>query len=433
MSNQISVASPFTHQHTATKAAGVITLYFLLIGLTSRFPVQFVGKISASEILAILFVLSQFVFGKLPNLKPLFGFLVAGLAVLLAIIASDNYHKVPWLTTAKSMANFGFVLSNLVALYWGFQKSPRVIVGYVTGILLANCVRPWTDADLVRLSTDYLQTFVLPFIVSAAFLATILFFHKRRILSAGLVTIAAVAALFCDGRMAFLAVSCGGGLYLFRDDLRGSFQRIRSRFKLRHIFAVTICGYAVFILLVETAEKGMLGPERKTQVAKMENRYNPFEYVIKNGRGGLAAGYVAICEKPILGHGSKADGKGIVKVVSDRYGIKFSYSEMEKYGWIIPSHSIVLGSWVDCGFVGGFFWLFALQYMVRNGLLRTEPPSRLQAWFFFATLSACLAIVFSPLSYVARQSVPAIIAIIMCSPPIAGSNRPVNMQPRLGR
>jgi hypothetical protein len=90
--------------------------------------------------------------------------------------------------------------------------------------------------------------------------------------------------------------------------------------------------------------------------------------VLVGGRFGFFVGLWAACHKPFLGHGSwPLDTYGYTQQVVDYFQIDTQDAKLmtKKLYWI-PSHSAIVGGWVEHGFLELLFWLFVLFLIFIN-------------------------------------------------------------------
>lgn len=104
---------------------------------------------------------------------------------------------------------------------------------------------------------------------------------------------------------------------------------------------------------------GYLGTK---ELKKLEDQENTAGGVLVGGRFGFFVGLWAACHKPLLGHGSwPLDTYGYTQQVVDYFQIDTQDAKLmtRKLYWI-PSHSAIVGGWVEHGFLELLFWLFVL-------------------------------------------------------------------------
>ncbi|UCE07545.1 MAG: hypothetical protein JSW07_05790 [bacterium] len=123
-------------------------------------------------------------------------------------------------------------------------------------------------------------------------------------------------------------------------------------------------GYSFLKFYEYAAENYWLG-ERARQLVQLQS--GGFG-VLLGGRTGIYSAIRAIVDSPLIGHGSWAKNPYYIDVLSDlrRFGYAAtSLGRLYEGGWI-PSHSYLLGSWVEAGILGAVFWCWVLIVIVKT-------------------------------------------------------------------
>ncbi len=160
------------------------------------------------------------------------------------------------------------------------------------------------------------------------------------------------------------------------------------------------------------AAGGILGPDaRATYVAQSGSLG-----VLIGGRSEVLASTQAIIDSPFLGHGSWAKDPSYVLTLNQRLsslGYQAGYVVIGGDPDLIPTHSYLLGSWVEGGLMGGLFWLATLVLAV--GLLTTLYGVRLplSPLLVFSTTLLVWSILFSPYGSGDRLFAPYGIAVCL--------------------
>jgi len=175
-----------------------------------------------------------------------------------------------------------------------------------------------------------------------------------------------------------------------------------------------ILGFGFIKAYGVAAEHGVLGSTAKAKYANQST--GGFGAVFVDGRATFYIGLKAVADSPVIGHGSWArDTKYTIEGLADirkaGYRVDPNLENELLHEDIIPSHSYVLGSWVDAGIVGGIFWLVIL--VLVGGVFMTyyrvgDPIAPLVA---FLMMFLSWSILFSP--YSGQQRVLASYAIIV--------------------
>ena len=136
--------------------------------------------------------------------------------------------------------------------------------------------------------------------------------------------------------------------------------------------------------------------------------------VLLGGRSAIYVSARAVMDSPFLGHGSWARDAGYAARVLelrllgyDLHPLNMSRSDL------IPTHSHLMGGWVEAGFLGAVFWLWVLLLVFRvlsDLYLIREPLGPLIAFIGFMTL---WDVVFSPFGAERRLTLPFNVVLMM--------------------
>ena len=123
--------------------------------------------------------------------------------------------------------------------------------------------------------------------------------------------------------------------------------------------------------------------------------------LLVGGRAEFFVGLSAAIDRPLLGHGSWPTDTGeAVERAASRFGIEINNAADRRdphVETLIPTHSAVVGAWVEHGIMGGIFWLSMLGLLLRNTprAVRLLPEST--GLVVFNAPAAVWAIFFSPI------------------------------------
>jgi hypothetical protein len=160
------------------------------------------------------------------------------------------------------------------------------------------------------------------------------------------------------------------------------------------------------------ASSGALGPDALEK----------YEWQTQGGTTGLLLGgraeslvsTQAIADSPIIGHGSWARDYGYVSLyleALEKRGVPLlgDYSN----SGLIPSHSFLLGSWVEAGVLGGVFWIYVLALCGRSLYSLFHIPDWSRPLVAFVVLSLIWDVLFSPFGAQERFVVPIEMCIVL--------------------
>jgi hypothetical protein len=144
------------------------------------------------------------------------------------------------------------------------------------------------------------------------------------------------------------------------------------------------------LVLSAAASSGLLP---STVVAKTEGQLEDEGGILVGGRADVFTGLRAVQRRPLLGYGAGNDDPDLRQLCDTRLR---SYSEEVCLTGRIPSHSHLVGAWIEAGLVGAVFWTFVLVagwYVLCRIALWRAPITDLVV---FQMLILLWDVVFSP-------------------------------------
>lgn len=162
------------------------------------------------------------------------------------------------------------------------------------------------------------------------------------------------------------------------------------------IIATFVAGAVAIAMLYGTlAAGGALGEKA---LEKYERQRAATGGLLVGGRAEFFVGLSAALDRPLVGHGSwPVDAGEAMERAAARFGVEISddRSRRDPHGQaLIPTHSAVVGAWVEHGIMGGIFWLAMLTLLLRNtpqavrflpestGLVIFNAPAMVWSLFF---------------------------------------------------
>jgi len=169
-------------------------------------------------------------------------------------------------------------------------------------------------------------------------------------------------------------------------------------------------GVGVFQMYNYAARSGLLGDD--AQEKYRTQAYGEYG-VLLGGRSEVLVSSRAILDSPFLGHGSWAKDYQYSSLL-DELRQQAGYSTgIEDDKGLIPTHSHLLGAWVEAGLLGAIFWVWILSLPVRvlmkpHGILDYLTP--LMAFVAFLLI---WDILFSPYGAERRFVTPYYIVVML--------------------
>ncbi|MFM7135850.1 MAG: hypothetical protein ACKO1M_02100 [Planctomycetota bacterium] len=391
------------------RSSGWVLCAAFLLGLGARLQVQVIGFLPFSElVVGLLFPLSLPAYTRRGALRstrllmPLCGLWLA------STVITDLYLATEWSLAARGVAR---VLIYLVCIpfavvFFGKDTWRRLIfftLGLIPSVILSAFVfqsgaqigreMVWGRA-LINFETHWVAV-----VVFAAQLINLLVYHRSK-------TVAYAASLFAGGlnfyngsRSAGAAFAIGAPLAFARNFLatRRAAGRLSARGIAMFVTATALVAWGVIEAYSYSAREGLLGEQSRR---KFEAQTKSAAGLLLTGRLEFVGAALAVRDSPFLGHGSW-------KLDTDRYYAQaLRYLEIDadprayyvKGYPLIPSHSHLMGAWVENGLAGGIFWAYTLIIVARALYRPLEDDRHLRLWVSCTATALAWHILFSPIS-----------------------------------
>lgn len=157
---------------------------------------------------------------------------------------------------------------------------------------------------------------------------------------------------------------------------------------------VAMAGWLIVASYGYLASEGLLGPEAQQKYLMQSS--GSFGLIL-GGRTESLASTQAILDSPIIGHGSWARSTYYVMIRAQKLQeAGYELKENPFQSDLIPTHSILLGAWVEAGIAGAVPWIWILAMTVRGltVVARRQQPYAAVVGYILITL--LWDILFSP-------------------------------------
>ncbi len=393
-----------------------------LIATVAYFFIRIVGQLYISEIILIaflpIFIILHPKRAFRPRLNLTFGLM--GLW-LISQVLTDIYRSTGMQDWMRGDANIIFFAADLLGLSILLGNSQRrriiFIAGLAIGSIIGSKFEPMFDSSDDPWKWIYSMGTNL-----AILLVSCYFYRSRRYLITGLL-LAGIAAvnLVMNFRSPVLMLLVT--MVLVLPIVPERIGRLRllpragsvARFAVLAGLALGAAGAAAGLVHVATSA-GWVSEDAQ---AKNEIQSQSKGGLLLSGRPELYVSSVAVWDSPILGHGSWAKDFKYTEMLYDignTYGFgnggNLQGEEDSSLG-LIPTHSHLMGAWVQAGILGAVFWAYIL-WLVFKGMVRVliaqSAVTPLYTWMF---INLFWAIPFSPFANTSRVSEALIIVIIV--------------------
>lgn len=394
---------------------GVLDAFAFLAPLLRFVKMDAVGQLYLTDLLlaALLPILLGFRGRRLAARLPraLIGLL---LVWLLAQIGTDLIRGSAFHDYARGWAMIGFTLINFCSLYLLLVGKPKRLVLFAAGAGLGQILGYFVSPSGYALSLPW--KFGYGTGVSWLLVLTAVWLAKGRRYSslwpAAVLLFVALLNLFMGfrsaGGIAFLA-----GCYLAAQALHRR-RATRKRIRLRQLIALGALAAAgawgVLQFYEHAAQAGWLGAEGRQRYERQATG----EYgLLIGGRSEILVSSLAVLNSPLIGHGSWAkDCRYASLYLELKQGAGYSPGGAGNR-CLIPTHSHLMGAWVQAGLLGAVFWLWVLTLPIRTLARLYTVKERLTPLVSFVAFLLIWDIFFSPFAGERRFMTPFYIVLMM--------------------
>lgn len=388
-----------------------------LIPATQFFELKIVGRLFLSDMfLALILPILLLDYGQRLRARLPLIFILLALLWLFGQVATDIVRATVFSDYVRGWAKIGFTLINFCALYlllYGYQhRLTLYAIGLATGGLISYFVNPSPYA------VDYPWKFGYgaPITWLLILLVVGIIKHRRMgpYIASGMLVGAATLNIFMGfrslGGICFLAAS-----YIFLQVHWG--ERLacvrtwqRQAFLIGLVLAAS--GVAVFKMYDYSARSGLLGKD--AQELYESQAYGEYGLLL-GGRSEVLVSSRAILDSPFLGHGSwaKDDQYSSLLIVLRRQAGYVGGADDEED--LIPTHSHLLGAWVEAGLLGVIFWVWVLSLPVRVLLRPNREIDCMTPLTAFVAFLLIWDIFFSPYGAGLRFMTPYYVVFMMAN------------------
>ncbi len=387
---------------------GAAIIAFLL-GLGSRLNVQIVGFLPLSE-LAILLLAPLL----LPQLMSRRTTAVCKVALALALVSfvaqvSTDFVLLTRLDlAARGAARLTVMIVMIPFFTWYMathtvQKIVAITIGSIPSqILSAYVLRSGVleGREMTHGSASITWETHWAFLANAAIgLVAIALYKNWRTLSYVAVAMLGAGQIAMGSRAAGAAPIAAAGLtaaYNAVASRRMRVPKVSMRVLLTLAVATAISCFVIYEGYRYAATHDYLGQRARTKFeTQTKNRFG----LLLGGRAEAVAGAIAIYESPFAGYGSwPVDSEGFYYKACELMD-KWADPNYYRKGYpLIPSHSHMIGAWVEGGIFASVFWWYVLYVSARSVVAPLLNEQRLRLWVSITAIALSWHILFSPIS-----------------------------------
>lgn len=371
-------------------------IFACLIPMLMFMEINLGGRLFLSEILLavmlpwLLVIRGHLLADKLPR-----RLLLLGMLWLMALIVSDEIRGTPFEDWSRGWAKIVFLLIDFAAIYLLlFGKEQRYFM-FAAGIALGQILGYFFNPN------DYALGYPWKFGYGSAvtvlvILASSMYSDWRtgRFISAAAMLAMGAVNFYMGFRSLGSICFLGGWMLLIKQSYYfGLGNAVRMALLSGAAIAVTVAFYDF------GASRAYFGETEKT---KYQMQSSGEMGVLLGARSEILASAQAVKDSPIIGYGSWAKDPKYAQIMADELA-QLGY---EVYGVaesdLIPTHSYLMGAWVEAGVVGAIFWFFGLVLIARALIASYGSKSILIPLIVFEAFNFLWSIPFSPFGAEAR-------------------------------
>ncbi|MGV8095624.1 MAG: O-antigen ligase family protein [Mangrovibacterium sp.] len=390
-------------------------IIIILYNLFDMIRIPLVGQLKLNEVIVLLFLPFYYRSNEFSRYNLLGKITLTLLVLLVCQIVTDIFvvESAPsdylrgWSQTIISLASIIFLFKILN----GYKAITLFIVASAIRLLISDPL----GIDVGSSEMTFFKFRLAPVITQLLF-ALAIFLHmkgKTKIIPV-LFLVFGLVSLSMDSRSRGLIMILSAILlYLFYTGFK-----FRRAYIVGGAVILIVIFQSLYIFYVNATLGGSIGGEHaREQLQRIKNPYNPFNLLV-TGRGEAFAAIEAIKDAPLFGHGSWAKDETFkyYKIVLKYHDEEYNADKAKVEAGLIPSHSILLGAWVNYGWFAflAVVYLFYLLMKMAVPLIRQGQAMPIYPIFIPTTIAMIWMFLFSPLQHL-RFSVPQTAAIFLTS------------------
>ena len=342
--------------------------------------------------------------------------IILGILWLFGQVLTDAVHGSAFVDYSRGWSKIAFTITNASALFLLLNDNPRRLLLFGLGLAAGSALQYYLNPGVLAPGDPWKFGLGWPITLFSVLLVSHGPLFRVRLVAPFVLVFLALLNLENGFRM--LAGVCFlAGAYLLLQLLPHSRSLWRPLLSFRRLLLVCTFGLAGSVMFIQvysySAQAGLLGLDAQR---KYEQQASGVWGLIVGGRTETLVSTQAILDSPIIGHGSWAKDFYYTDLLAERlarYGYTLRAASVAQESGLIPTHSYLLGAWVEAGMLGGLFWLAVLLMpaAVLANLYTTRLP--LSPLFAFAAFSLTWDILFSPYGAVARLIAPYYVVVLL--------------------
>jgi hypothetical protein len=315
-----------------------------------------------------------------------------GLLWLAAQVLTDVIRQSPVEDYSRGWSKILLTVTHFVTIALLIRQSQRRFILYGGGLVLGGVLTFFIAPGVYAEGHPWKFGLGLPLTILVCLIAGMLA-RRSRIAPATMITGIGAINLYLGFRS--MGALCGiAAIYsYFQLSPQLADRRLRKLQTVLTLAGLAAGAWGVSAIYTYGVQRGWLGAEA---LQKYEMQSSGDAGVLLGGRNEFLAAGSAIRDSPVIGHGSWAKDPKYKAILYDRLA-ELGYRNMggELESDLIPSHSHLLGAWVESGVVGAVFWCWVF-WLTGSTLLRASGREPLFPFFAFIAMLLVWNVLFSP-------------------------------------
>jgi len=373
--------------------------------------VELVGRLFLSEIL-LLSMLPFLLMGRgrvllapLPRKLLLLGF-----AWLLSQILTDGIRGTPFEDWSRGWSKIVFLLLNFSAIYLYLDGKEKRFFLFALGIALGQILAYFLNPNIYAADLPWKFGYGMAVTLLVVLASQMRVFERTRLSPSAIVMGAGILNFYMGFRSLGLICLLAGWFVWLKQSNRFGLKKMRwSRVSMLLLLG-GVAIYAIAGLYEYGASEGWLGDDARE---KYLTQTSGDMGLLLGARNEILASAQAIKDSPVIGHGSWAKDPKYADILVSALGQHGYAIQGESESDLIPSHSYIMGAWVEAGFVGAIFWFWALLLTARALIATQAGNSPLALLIAFVAFNLLWNIPFSPFGAEARLYTAYYLSLIM--------------------
>lgn len=390
MNDAVAVFSPSGAQTTSRLSDADFLAFAIPLGLC--FEIQSIGEIFPGDLLVLITFGLLLLSGRIRIPEPAARTTLALFAIwFLGQAVTDAVRRTPVDDVARGWAMIILSAISFLTIYVLIGDSTRRVLLFAAGIAAGIAIRYLVEPGAFAL--DYPWKFGYGLAVTLVMVLCAVAAHRRTAVSSAILLLAGATNLV-EGYRSLALVCVAAAAIILGRQLRHAAPQLGTVIPLVLLLAVSLGLAHVYDYLAGSGTFGLKAQQ------KFE-RESPGEFgIILGGRPDLMSALLAIRDSPLIGHGSWARDPNYQYTMSaDAILLSLGYSiypPIPENNPVLPSHSHILGAWVDAGILGALFWAWIASLAGRAILATYRSNEACAALFAFLVCSLLWDLCFSP-------------------------------------